>query len=181
MFGAYAKATGIDESKVTWVVAGSDALPGMLSLGRVDGIGQYSVGEPLLKKSAAPKEIVRLGYADAGLNFYGAGIIAMETTIKSQSDMIRRFVAATMRGLKDAIANPREAGEIMNKHHRQIDVDVATGETEMVAALAAVPNAPLGAVDPAGVQRTIDVVAGAYPLKRQLTVADVYAPGFVGN
>ena len=41
MFGAYAKAAGIDASKVTWVVAGSDALPGMLSLGRVDGIGQY--------------------------------------------------------------------------------------------------------------------------------------------
>ena len=51
MFGAYAKAAGIDASKVTWVVAGSDALPGMLSLGRVDGIGQFTVGEPLLKKS----------------------------------------------------------------------------------------------------------------------------------
>src|SRR5947207_7546189 len=124
MFGAYAKAAGIDASKVTWVVAGSDALPGMLSLGRVDGIGQYTVGEPLLKKSAAPKEIVRFAYSDAGLDFYGAGIIAMDSMIKSQTDMIRRFVTATVRGLKDLIASPREAGEIMNKHHRQIDVDV---------------------------------------------------------
>ena len=47
MFAAYAKAAGIDASKVKWIVAGSDTLPGMLSLGRVDGIGQYSVGEPL--------------------------------------------------------------------------------------------------------------------------------------
>jgi NitT/TauT family transport system substrate-binding protein len=179
MFGAYAKAAGIDASKVTWVVAGSDALPGMLSLGRVDGIGQYTVGEPLLKKSAAPKEIVRLAYSDAGLDFYGAGIIAMESTIKSQPDMIRRFVTATMRGLKDAIANPREAGEIMNKHHRQIDVDVATGETEMVAALAVVPNTPLGSVDPAGVQRTIDFISRAYTLKNPVTVAEIFAPGFV--
>src|SRR5437763_13290475 len=83
LFGAYAKAAGIDASKVTWVVAGSDALPGMLSLGRVDGIGQYTVGEPLLKKSAAPKEIVRFAYSDAGLDFYGAGIIAMDSMIKS--------------------------------------------------------------------------------------------------
>lgn len=153
----------------------------MLSLGRVDGIGQYTVGEPLLKKSAAPKEIVRLAYSDAGLDFYGAGIIAMDSTIKSQPDMVRRFVTATMRGLKDAIANPGEAGEIMNKHHRQIDVDVATGETEMVAALAVVPNTPLGSVDPAGVQRTIDFIAGAYTLKNPVTVADIFAPGFVGN
>ena len=42
MFGAYAKAAGIDASKVTWVVAGSDALPGMLSLGRVDGVDRKS-------------------------------------------------------------------------------------------------------------------------------------------
>jgi NitT/TauT family transport system substrate-binding protein len=181
LFGAYAKAAGIDASKVSWVVAGSDALPGMLSLGRVEGIGQYTVGEPLLKKSAAPKEIVRLAYSDAGLDFYGAGIIAMDSTIKSQPDMIRRFVTATLRGLKDAIANPGEAGEIMNKHHRQIDVDVATGETEMVAALAVVPNTPLGSVDPAGVQRTIDFIAGAYTLKNPVTVADIFAPGFVGN
>ena len=50
MFAAYAKAAGIDASKVKWIVAGSDSLPGMLSLGRVDGIGQYTVGEPLLKR-----------------------------------------------------------------------------------------------------------------------------------
>jgi NitT/TauT family transport system substrate-binding protein len=179
MFAAYAKAAGIDASRVTWLVAGSDALPGMLSLGRVDGIGQYTVGEPLLKKSAAPKEIVRLAYSDAGLDFYGAGIIAMESTIKSQPDMIRRFVTATMRGLKDAIANPREAGEIMNKHHRQIDADVATGETEMVAALAVVPNTPLGSVDPAGVQRTIDFISSAYTLKNPITMTEIFAPGFV--
>jgi NitT/TauT family transport system substrate-binding protein len=181
MFGAYAKAAGIDASKVTWVVAGSDALPGMLSLGRVDGIGQYTVGEPLLKKSAAPKEIVRFAYSDAGLDFYGAGIIAMDSMIKSQPDMIRRFVTATVRGLKDSIASPREAGEIMNKHHRQIDVDVATSETEMVAGLAVVPNTPLGSVDPAGVQRTTDFISGAYTLKNPVTVADIFAPGFVAN
>src|SRR5262245_62000961 len=48
MFEAYAKAAKIDGSKVKWVVAASDALPGMLSLGRADGIGQFTVGEPLL-------------------------------------------------------------------------------------------------------------------------------------
>src|SRR5262245_58907414 len=40
LFPAYAKAAGIDEAKVTWVVASSEALPGLLALGRVDAIGQ---------------------------------------------------------------------------------------------------------------------------------------------
>jgi len=41
-----------------------------------------------------------------------------------------------------------------------------------------VPNAPLGSVDPAGVQRTIDFIAGAYALKNPVTVTDIFAPGF---
>ena len=179
MFGAYAKAAGIDASKVTWVVAGSDALPGMLSLGRVDGIGQYTVGEPLLKKAAAPKDIVQLAYSDVGLDYYGSGIVTMDSTLQSNPDMIRSFVAATLRGLKDAAANPKEAGEIMHKYRREVDEDVATAETVKVGQLATVAGAPLGSIDSARLQRTIDIVADAYSLKNSIKAADIYATGFV--
>jgi NitT/TauT family transport system substrate-binding protein len=179
MFGAYAKAAGIDASKVTWVVAGSDALPGMLSLGRVDGIGQYTVGEPLLKKAAAPKDIIQLAYSDAGLDYYGSGLITMDSTLQSNPDMVKRFVAATLRGLKDAMANPKEAGEIMHKYHREVDEGVARDETVKVGQLATVPGAPMGSIDSARLQRTIDIIAGAYSLKSTVKPADIYAPGFV--
>lgn len=179
MFGAYAKAAGIDASKVTWVVAGSDALPGMLALGRVDGIGQYTVGEPLLKKAAAPKDIVALTYSDAGLDYYGSGIVTMESTLQSNPDLVKRFVAATLRGLKDAIANPQQAGEIMHKYHREVDEGVARDETIKVGQLATVPGAPMGSIDEARLQRTIDVVAGAYTLKGAVKPADIYAPNMV--
>jgi NitT/TauT family transport system substrate-binding protein len=179
MFGAYAKAAGIDASKVTWVVAGSDALPGMLSLGRVDGIGQYTVGEPLLKKAAAPKDLVQLAYSDVGLDYYGSGIVTMESTLQSNPDMVKRFVAATLHGLKDAMANPQEAGEIMHKYHREVDEGVARDETVKVGQLANVSGAPLGSIDSTRLQRTIDVVAGAYSLKNAVEPGDIYAGGFV--
>ncbi len=179
MFSAYAKAAGIDASKVTWVVAGSDALPGMLSLGRVDGIGQYTVGEPLLKKAAEPKDIVQLAYSDVGLDYYGSGIVTMESTLQSNPDMVRRFVAATLHGLKDAMANPKEAGEIMHKYHREVDDGIASAETVKVGQLATVPGAALGSIDAARVQRTIDIVAGAYTLKNPVKADDIFSPGFV--
>jgi NitT/TauT family transport system substrate-binding protein len=179
MFGAYAKAAGIDASKVTWVIATSDALPGMLSLSRADGIGQYTVGEPLLKKAAAPKEIVQLAYADVGLDYYGSGLVALDSTLQSNPDLAKRFVAATLRGLKYAIANPQEAGQIMHKYHRSVDEDVARDETVKVGQLANVPGAAMGSIDSARMQRTIDIIAGAYPLKSAVKPADIYAPGFV--
>lgn len=181
LFATYAKAAGVDASKVKWVAANSDALPAMLTTGRVDGIGQFTVGEPLLAFAAAPKQVVGLTYADAGLDYYSNGIVASDATIQNNPDLVRRFVRATLDGLKSAIANPTEAGEIMHKYHREIDVSIAVGETKKVADLAVQPNTPLGTMDPARVQKTIDIVAATYPLKKTVTPADVYASGFLPN
>ncbi len=148
LFSAYAQAAHIDATKVTWLVATSDALPAMLTTGRADGIGQFTVGEPLLAKAAAPKEVYALSYADAGLDLYSNGIIASDGTIQSNPDLVRRFVTATLQGLRDAIVNPVEAGEIMHKYHREVDADIAAGETKIVGALTSQPGLPLGTIDP---------------------------------
>jgi NitT/TauT family transport system substrate-binding protein len=181
LFPAYAKAAGIDASKVTWVVAASEALPGLLALGRVDAIGQFTIGEPLLKKHAAPKELVRLTYADAGLDFYSNGIVATEATISSRSDLVKRFVGATMRGLTDALAAPKEAAGILNKYHREVDAGIAAGEVEILQYLTSAPGHRMGVIDAKRVGQTISVVSGAFQLKSPVRPEDVYAPGFVGN
>src|SRR5947209_6794429 len=178
LFDAYAKAARIDGGKVTWLVASADTLPGMLTTGRADGIGQFIVGEPLLAKSAAPKEVLALSYADAGLDLYGNGIIASDSIIKSNPDLVRRFVDGTMQGLKDAIANPQEAGMIMKKHQRAVDADIATAETKIVGTLT---GQPLGALDPSRVKKTLEIVGSAYSLKHPVAPDDIYVPGFVTN
>ena len=99
----------------------------MLTAGRVDGIGQFTVGEPLLAATAAPKEVFGLQYSDAGLDYYSNGIVASDAMIESNPDLVRRFVKATLQGLRTAIADPKEAGQIMHKYHRGIEVDIATG------------------------------------------------------
>ena len=105
MFPVYAKAAGFDAAKVKWVIAGSDALPGLLASNRVPCVGQFTVGEPLLRMQVAPARLVRFAFADAGVSFYGNGIIATDTTIATKPDLISRFVAATIRGMKDAFAD----------------------------------------------------------------------------
>lgn len=181
LFPAYAKAAHIDASKVKWIVATSTALPGLLSTGRVDGIGQYVVGEPLLAKAAAPKKIRALTFAAAGLNIYSNGIIASESTIKNHPKIVREFVEATLEGLKYAIAHPTEAGKIMHKYHPEVSADIATGETKIVATLIHQPGAPLGYIEPKRMKSTVEVVAGAFKLKNPVKPAEVYASGFVNK
>jgi NitT/TauT family transport system substrate-binding protein len=179
LFPAYAKVAGIDEGKVKWVVASSESLPGMLALGRVDAIGQFSVGEPRLKKDAEGKELVELTYGDAGLDFYSNGIIASDSTIATNPDLVRRFVSATLKGLKYALDNPKEAAEIMKKYHRELDPELGAAEIVKVRELAVMPNTPLGKIDPKRAESTINLVANAFSLKHPVKVEDAFDFSFV--
>lgn len=179
IFGAYAKAAGIDAKKVKWITAEVSTLPSLLATGRVDGIGQFTVGEPLLADAVKPKKLVRFAYKDGGLDYYGNGIVATEQTIKDNPELVKGFVRATLKGMRDAFANPAEAGEIMHKYHKEISPEVAQGETEKVRELAVAPGHPLGVIDQARIERTIEVMKTAYPMKNPVQPQDMYVPGFV--
>jgi NitT/TauT family transport system substrate-binding protein len=145
----------------------------------VDAIGQFTVGEPLIEASVKPRKLVRLAYKDGGLDYYGNGIIATEQTIKDSPDLLKAFMSATLRGMRDAFANPAEAGAVLNKYHKEISPEVGTGETELVRELAVLPGRPLGAIDEEGIKRTVDIMAKSYPMKQPVDPKDMYAPGFI--
>lgn len=179
IFKAYAEATGIDEQKVKWISADSAALPGLLATDKVDAIGQFTVGQPLLAAAVKPRSLTRLAYKDAGLDYYANGIVATEATIKENPDVLKAFIRATFKGMHDAFANPTEAGEIMNKYHKEISPEVAKGETELVKELASVPGQKMGVINEGRIKRTIDIMAKSYPMKQPVQPRDMFVPGFV--
>jgi NitT/TauT family transport system substrate-binding protein len=179
LFPAFAKAAGIDAQKVRWVVASSESLPGLLATNKVPCVSQFTVGEALLRSQLEATKLVRFAYSDAGLSYYGNGIVATAATIASKPDLVRRFVAATVLGMKDAFSNPTAVGAIMQKIVPQVDATVAKKETEAVAELAQIPGKPLGEIDPARIEATLNMVKDAFKLATPVAAADVYAPGFV--
>jgi NitT/TauT family transport system substrate-binding protein len=179
LFPAFAKAAGFDAQTVRWVHANIESLPGLLATDKVPCVGQFTLGEALLQSRLGSAKLVRFAYADAGLNYYGNGIVASAATIASKPDIVRRFVEASIRGMKDAFADPAAAGAIMQKIVPQMDATIAKKETEAAAELAQIPGQPLGEIDPARIEATIDVVKGAFRLATPVAAADLYAPGFV--
>src|SRR5499433_2953338 len=179
LFPAFAKAAGFDAQAVRWVVASSEALPGLLATNKLPCVTQFTVGEALLRSQLGPAKLVRFAYSDAGLSYYSNGIVATAATIASKPDLVHRFVEATVRGMKDAFADPAAAGAIMQRMVPEMDAAIVKSETEAVAALAQIPGKPLGEIDPAGIDATLDVVKGAFKLATPVTAADVYVPGFV--
>jgi NitT/TauT family transport system substrate-binding protein len=181
IFPAFAKAAGIDAQTVRWVVASPELLPDMLAADKVPCMADVTVAEALVRSrlGPGPTKLVRFAYSDAGLSYYGNGIVATAATIASKPDIVHRFVEATLRGMKDAFADPAAAGAIMQRIIPQVDATVAKNETEAVAELAQVPGKPLGEIDPARIEATIDMVKGAFKLATSVAATDVYAPGFV--
>jgi NitT/TauT family transport system substrate-binding protein len=179
LFGAYAKAAGFDPSRVTWQVAEGAALPALLATGRAQAVGQFTVGEPLLAAAVAPKKLVRLAYRDVGLDYYGNGIIASEQVIAKEADMVRRFVAATLRGMVDAFADPAMAGRTIGRYQQQIKPEIGAAEIEQVRALAVDAERRLGTIDPVKMAATVRVIAGAYTLNKPASPEEMWTAGFV--
>ena len=109
LFPAYAKFAGFDPATVEWVFADFNALPAMLVTRQVDAIGQFTIGLPLLEKRAQPQKLVPLAYRDVGLDIYSNGIIAREDMLRTDPDLIRAFVRATLPdcGTRSPIQSPR--------------------------------------------------------------------------
>jgi NitT/TauT family transport system substrate-binding protein len=179
LFPAFAKAAGFDAQKVRWIVASSESLPGLVATNKVPCVGQFTTGEPLLQSQLGPAKLVRFDFSDAGLSYYGNGIVGTAATITSKPDIVHRFIAATVRGMKDAFADPAAAGAIMQKIVPQVDATIAKKEIEAVAELAQIPGKPLGEIDPARIEATLDMVKGAFKLATPVGAADVYVLGFV--
>jgi NitT/TauT family transport system substrate-binding protein len=174
LFGVYAKLAGFDANKVQWVNAPSDSLPAALISGRVDGINNFVLSTPLLQRMAAPKAVLALPFFAVGMDAYAQALATSETILNDKPDLARRVARAILRGLKAAIDNPQEAGTILHQYQREIDADIATGETQILASLAQLPNAPLGSIEPARMTATIDLVQQTTALAHPVSASDVF-------
>jgi NitT/TauT family transport system substrate-binding protein len=177
MFPVYAKAIGIDPTTVKFVPSPPPALPQLLASKKVDGIGQFVVGVPLVEK-AAKKPAITFPYGDKVQDLYGNAIITRSDMAKEHPDQVKKFTTALLKGLQDTYDDPAAAAAILKKYVPETDLTVATKELELMKSyIKPDPKStePLGAVDPIRVQKIISLLdaAGAIEPKGSVKPADV--------
>ncbi|MEO3856675.1 ABC transporter substrate-binding protein [Acrocarpospora sp. B8E8] len=164
-FPVYAKAAGIDASKVKFVPGAPPALPQLLASGSVDAIGQFVVGRGLIEKAAQGKKAVVLPYGEVLPDLYGNALLTSSTMAKEKPEVVKRFMAALFKGLEYSIANPEESGEILKKYQPTQNPEVAAAEVRAMAPYVAAQGQPIGAVSKAKVEANIKLLteSGAIP------------------
>lgn len=114
---------------------------------KVDAVMGYSNNEPLqLQKQGLP---VRTFAVSDYQPLISNGIITTEDTFHNQPAMVKSFVQATLKGLKDVIANPTAAVQISQSFVPGMKVDQATTVLQATIPIWQNPNGPLGYNDSA--------------------------------
>lgn len=110
---AILRAAGVDRSKVREVSVGFD--PRVLIENKVDVYPVFESNEPdTLARLGVP---VRLFHpSDFGVPSLGLGYITSREIADGRQDLVRRFLAAAMRGVDDAIRDPGGAVDVTMKH-----------------------------------------------------------------
>jgi NitT/TauT family transport system substrate-binding protein len=129
-FPAFARLNQIDPNKVSWVNIEPTAKVASIAEKRVDGVADYTTGQPFYDKAMGPGKAVRLQWADYGFDLYAMSIIAGEKTMADKPKQLKAFLEASYMGWRDVMANPKEALAIFKK--RVPEIDVAIIESNMM-------------------------------------------------
>lgn len=120
---AYLDANGMKPSDIKLMAVDPGAKYKLVVEGQADGVVTFGViGIPLLEtlSPAAPLHLRKLDFSESGINIPSFGLIANETTVTKDPDLVRRFVAASARGWEAARENPQSAIEAALKRYPQV-------------------------------------------------------------
>jgi len=173
---AFLRGAGLAPGDVTIVPIDAQLKPQMVLQGRVDAMNAPAWGRSFL---ASGGEVRAFAYADNGVEVVGYTIVASPDTVRSQPDLVSRFVAATLKSWAYAVEHPDETLAAIVKHVPETFTPErrANARADLVEALKlvkpAVAGRPLGAQSEADWERMQKQLAD-YGVIRQARPVDQY-------
>ena len=120
MLAGYLRANNLDPESVKTQNVDAGSKLRIAAEGRVDGTATYVPASAVVMEGISGKEFTGFLYADSGLNVPSLGIVANTRTLETQPDVVRRFLAATVRGWEDGRRDPEGAVATQAKYLPQI-------------------------------------------------------------
>jgi len=185
LFPAFAHEAGIDADAVPRVNMDPPLREAMLVRGDVDLIsGHYFSSKlDLMSKGVPEEDIVVMLYADYGMDFYGNAVIAGAAFMEENPDAVAAFNRATVRGLKDVIADPEAAVEMVAGYDPLIDKALELERLQMALETNIltphVKEAGFGDVERERMASAIDQLADALDLATKPTVDEIWTGQFL--
>ena len=185
MFPAFAAANGIDESKVNWQTVNIQLQDQQFVQGQFDGIASFTTTSLLnLKQLGMGRDKVTIfNFSDYGVDLFGSGLYVRSDFVEKRPEVIRKFIRATLRGMKAMLENKVEAIETLKKRDPLLNTDVEIDRLNLVIEMTlkrpVVEQYGVGHVDPARLQRNIDTMVSVFKLPEPPKPSEIYTGQFI--
>lgn len=122
-FLAMLKAAGIDQNDVKIVNQGFDIIAWLNGDYEVMQATIYNELQQVYRQGIKKEDLVLLDPSDSGVAMVNTGIFTTEQIVRERPQAVQAVVNATLRGWKEALANPEEAAKIVVKYNSEMKVD----------------------------------------------------------
>jgi len=182
LWAAFVARNNLDLSEINIITMDGAALLPALVSGRLDA----SIGLINAEGSAAPilagKEVNLIYFADFGANTLAHGIVVHRDMIREQPDLIRRFMAATVKSWDYAIKNKSEAVDALLAGFPDAKKQIITRQFDVSIPLLHTENSkdrPIGFTVDKDIDATFDILTKFGGLKNPPSSADVFTNQFL--
>lgn len=152
----------------------------MLAAGQVDAVFGYSFGQALtLEQRGFPTKVFAL--RDYGVKFYGTVLYTNEALLKSNPDLVKRYVRATLKALAWTKNNMEAAVAEVVKVSPDRELKLETRKLAIIYDLYKSPDysTHFGLMNDAKWQSSIDILADSGDLPKKPTTKEIYTNAIV--
>ena len=185
MYPAFAKATRIDSSKVSFKNIDIRVRETLLSRGEVDAVMGFDSSVWFNLKTLGHKieEVNFIRYAEHGLDLYGNSLLVSRKMMKENPKAVAAFTRITARAWKEAMADPKAAVAALFKRDPLIDSAIEIEKIQWLAAnqiaTPAFKAGGMGSIDRARMEKQIDTIVEAFALPARPTLDSIYDSQFL--
>lgn len=184
IFPAFANLNGVDASKVKYLPMPDAAKTASILAGKIHA-GPYYVTELPTAQAMAAKEGKTLSvllYADWGVDIYSNGLIAPDSTIDANPDLVGKFTVATMKGVAWGVENPADAADILLRHYPAIKKELARAHWDIAVDYLLTPTAKrhgIGYMSREKMAETVRLISTYMDVKTPPALDEVYTNRFL--
>ena len=184
-FPAFAKANGLDMSKIKVEPVGFPTREPALAEGNVDAITGFSFSSFLnLVRLGVPEDDIKvILMADNGLELYGNAIIVNTDWAAKNKDKVTGFLRAVAAGWRDVIKDPKMGAEAVAKRNPAADVALEQRRLQLAIDGNVVTDYTkangMGGVDADRMAKAMDQIGENYEFKNKPKVEDIFTSEYL--
>ncbi|WP_237215999.1 ABC transporter substrate-binding protein [Falsiroseomonas oryziterrae] len=184
LFPAFARATGIDASRISWVTVTPQLRESMLARGDAEAMAGFETSGlfSLRTLNVNPADIVSMRYAAAGVPLLSTALLVRRPYAEANPRVVTGMIRAIVRAHNESWTNPDLP--IASLTRRDPTTNPALERERMVANFEFIRTPDVlqggwGNLSMARVQGAIDTVRTSFDIATPLAAADLYLPQFL--